>query len=158
MSDSLSRKIKKIIDKYNFDIRLVNKPAKKIAHSMNQCRNRKVKHMNCDVCNQLPNNYMCSDRFLVYKFTCVVCNEFYIGQTSRSFTFRYKEHMSSLNKKDKKSALSQHSLEAHNNLENVHFTLDILERCSSPLETRLREAKTIDLFRPSLNRKHEKTW
>ena len=70
---------------------------------------------------------------------------------------RYKEHMRSLQNKDDKSALSQHVREAHADCDNrdVKFTTDIIQQCSTPIETRLTEAKTIDRLRPSLNRRHE---
>lgn len=157
VSDSLSRRIHSIIKKYDFDIRVINKPGKNISQLMSKNKNRKMKHDGCHICNKMPEKFFCSDRLLVYKFTCGICEGSYIGQTNRPFSIRYKEHMHSLNKKDRKSALSQHVMEAHSDL-NVDFTIDILQRCLTPLETRLSEARAIDRLRPSLNRRHERNW
>ena len=158
VSDSLNRKIHKIIKNSNFDIRLVSKPAKNMSQVLNKNEKARIKHSNCKICQKMPSNYTCLDRFLVYKFTCDLCSEFYIGQTNRPFFLRYKEHMRSVSKQDKKSALSQHSVEAHSQIEKIPFTLRILQQCHTPLETRLSEARAIDFYRPSLNRRHERTW
>ena len=113
------------------------------------------KHLNCDICSHLPDRFSCSDRFLVYKFTCKYCNDFYIGETSRPFKCRYKEHNRSLNFNDEKSALSCHAKVMHSSLIFTikSFDLDILSRWRTPVETRLAEARAIDHLRPQLNRK-----
>ena len=157
VSDSLKRKVNKIIQKYDFDVRLINKPGKSLTQAVS-CNSRTKNSCDCNICKELPPKYKCSDRFLVYKFTCNACSSFYIGQTSRPFRLRYKEHMSSIDKRDKKSALSQHVIECHSDLGFVSFNLNVINQCSTPLETRLSEARAIDSFRPSLNRKHERSW
>ena len=156
ISDSCTRKINKIIKKYDLKIRLVNKPAKFLKHCFSRkpfCR----KHENCEVCYNLPKEYCCDDKFLVYKFTCKHCQRFYIGETCRPFKMRYQEHKRSLKSKNKISALAEHALQDHESLDvSINdFTLNIVKRCASPLETRLSEANAIEGFRPQLNRKHE---
>ena len=159
VSDALNRKINQIINKYDFDIQLVSRPANNIIQSVKPVKKKTEKHPNCDLCERLPERHKCSDRHLVYKFTCDICEAFYIGQTSRMFSLRFKEHMRSLDKKDKISALSQHVLEVHNNLQGqVSFKIDIIKQCFTPLETRLTESQFIDRLRPTLNRQHERTW
>jgi len=158
VSDGLNRKINEIIKKYDFDIQLINRPANSISQIM-KTKKKKQKHINCDICDRLSDRYKCSDRFLVYKFTCETCGDFYIGQTNRIFSIRFKEHMRSIANRDHKSALSQHIKEVHDNSQGqVSFKIDILKQCSTPLETRLMEAQEIDRLRPPLNRKHERTW
>lgn len=51
-----------------------------------------------EICAELPNKFSCSDRYAVCKFTCMACIEFYIGQTSRTFKVRFKEHRMSTEK------------------------------------------------------------
>ena len=109
-----------------------------------------------EICDALPLQFFCFDRFLVYKFECKTCKNFYIGETSRPFHFRYKEHhKSSLQKKDLKSALAEHAILCPSFIIS-DFKLSILSRCRSPVETRLTEARDIDFLRPEINRRHEK--
>ena len=89
---------------------------------------------NCEICESLPDQYDCTDRFLVYQFTCKVCNEFYIGQTNRPFKQRFLEHKKAILKRQKTSALAEH---LHNGLPNssiIDFKLDILARCRDALD------------------------
>ena len=118
----------------------------------------KEKHENCKICQHLPNKFSCEDRFLVYKFTCKYCSHFYIGETSRPFTFRYKEHERSINQKNLTSALAEHVHGVHSNRPFfiTDFDIDILHRRRAPVETRLAEARAIKVHKPQLNRKHEK--
>ena len=157
VNDGLSRKINKIMKKYNFPARVIHKPAKSLAKIFKD-KKHKEKHDNCRICDHLPNNFTCEDRFLVYKFTCKYCSHFYIGETSRPFSCRYKEHERSIKQKSLTSALAEHAHEAHNNrsIFITDFDLDILRRCRAPVETRLAEARAITVQRPQLNRKHEK--
>jgi hypothetical protein len=159
VNDRLSRKIRNIVKKYDFPIQLINKPSKNLNQMLNTHKNRNVsKHENCSTCDHLPVDFSCVDRFLVYKFQCQLCNQLYIGETSRPFHYRYKEHMRSLNIKDKKSALSQHALDIHKqaNLTIADFSLSILYKCRSPVETRLTEARAISIYGPNINRKNER--
>ena len=157
-SDRPNRCINNILKKYDFLIQLVNKLGKTVKTALKEKRDR-VKHQNCIICNILPDNFMCNDRFVVYKFTCRICNECYIGETCRPFNCRFSEHKRSLNKNDDKSALSNHFKVVHERLSaNISdFDLQIVKKCSNPVETRLAEARAISTYRPALNRRHEKT-
>ena len=157
ISDSLNRQIKNILKDYDFPIQMVSIPAKPLKFALSQNK-KENKHSQCHICDHLPERYGCWERFLVYKFICIVCNQFYIGETCRPFYLRYKEHQRSLNNNDSISALSQHVLNAHSQQKIVltDFNLDILIQCRSPVETRLAEARAIDNQKPHLNRKHEK--
>ncbi|MEL7308212.1 MAG: hypothetical protein AAGK05_10325, partial [Pseudomonadota bacterium] len=84
INDTCSRKINKIIKKYDFRIRLTNKPAKPLKHCFNK-RNVCKKHQNCEVCDSLPEQYVCDDKFLVYCFTCKLCKKILHRRTMPSF-------------------------------------------------------------------------
>ena len=118
-----------------------------------------MKHENCVTCSSLPGGYTCTDRYLVYKFTCNFCYKFYIGETSRPFAQRFGEHVRSLKAHDKKNALTEHLLndhpEASFDLDN--FQLCVLAKLRDPVETRIKEAQLIDQCRPQLNRRLEMT-
>ena len=156
LSDKHCRLIKNRLKKYSVPIRLVSKPSR----FLKQCFNSKNvrKHVNCSICEHLPNDFTCNDRLLVYKFTCKFCNEYYIGETSRPFAQRYKEHSRSLQNQDDKSALSCHLKSVHQDqlAKIADFDLEILARCQTPVATRLAEARLITNLRPKLNRKFEK--
>ena len=125
---------------------------------MFKSKNVVKKHENCTICDHLPRNFNCNDRFLVYQFTCKYCSAFYIGETIRPFFNRYKEHERSLRHGNFTSALSEHALKAHDQLSVAicSFDLEILHRCRNAVEARLVEARAIRTRGPPLNRKHEK--
>ena len=114
----------------------------------------------CDICNVLPPRFICSDRFLVYQFSCRHCNDFYVGQTNRPFKFRYCEHSRAIKKFDRSSALTEHLQKHHAKLVNKSisdFKLQVIDKCADPVTTRVTEARYIRLLRPKINRKHELT-
>ena len=155
ISDRHSRHVREIIKRYDFPIRVTFKPAHFLKIALKN--KMKTKHINCKICDILPDNLSCNDRFLVYQFTCWLCKAVYIGETCRPFNRRYKEHQKSLEKQDDKSALSSHVKTAHSGdvLTIASFDLQIMRKCSSPMATRLAEVRSIIDSRPSLNRKHE---
>ena len=64
--------------------------------------------------------------------------------------------MRSLKSRNKVSALAEHASKNHNDSMTIaDFDLEVIQKQTNPLDTRLAEATAIDRFRPSLNRKHE---
>ena len=163
LSDGTNRKIRNLIKKYKIPANLVSVPNKPLYNCLKTEENKKEKHNECEVCEALPAKYNCSDRFLIYKFTCKICNDFYIGQTSRSFKLRFSEHKRAIAKKQAKSALAEHDHGPHgtfqgpknNSIED--FDLDILDQCGDSLDTKLTEARFIKNLCPKINRKSELT-
>ena len=146
ISDSCNRKINRILNKYDFNIKLVSKPAKYLKQTLRRSPDMN-KHDHCDVCDHLPDRFRCDDKYLVYKFTCKYCNEFYIGETCRPFKLRYSEHRRSLASKNKTIALAEHAIRHRDvNVTITDFSLEILQKCTDPLQTRLSEATAIDRF------------
>ena len=157
ISDQHCRNINRILKNYEeLPIRLVTKTSKKLKECFGSTSKNK-KHTECEICNKLPGKYTCIDRCLVYRFSCQICHEFYIGQTARPFKFRFSEHKMSLSRGDGISALSTHALQAHYDVTLTidSFNLDIFQKAKTPLETRLIEAKLIDTLKPNINRRHE---
>ena len=85
VNDKTNRLVNKLIAKYNLPIQLVNKANQTLQTTLKNSNTPINRHDNCNICTVLPCKYSCSDRFIVYKFTCNYCKEFYVGQTSRSF-------------------------------------------------------------------------
>ena len=61
ISDSCNRKINKILNKYDFNIKIVSKPAKYLQTLIGKSSNMK-KHDHCEVCVHLPVRFRCDDK------------------------------------------------------------------------------------------------
>ena len=155
VNDKTDRKIRKLIHKYDLPVTFVSSSNQNL-HQALKNKQEKKKHKNCFVCDLLPNKVKCTDRFLVYKFTCKCCQDFYIGQTSRPFKLRYNEHKRAVSNSCDSSALSEHCKKC-NCSQIDDFGLDIIGMCKDALNTRLTEARQIKQLNPKLNRKKEMT-
>ena len=158
INDRFNKKINKILKQYNFPIRNISKPNKKISQRLAPPSTSSLKHKNCEICDLLPEKNSCTESFLVYKITCKYCHNFYIGETCRPFHFRFHEHRRSLLSRDGKSALSDHANNHHADLSLTiaDFLFTFVAKSRNPVDTRISEAHCIDLLNPSLNRKVEK--
>ena len=64
-------------------------------------------------------------KLLTYHIKCTECNNIYIGQTSRTAYTRGKEHIKSLAKKKKRSALWKHCKKKTHNNEMQKFKMNV---------------------------------
>ena len=62
----------------------------------------------------------------VYKLNCNDCNSFYIGQTGRSFSSRYSEHLKALSNNNIHSAFATHIHTKNHSYTNIDTNLEIL--------------------------------
>ncbi|XP_044738897.1 uncharacterized protein LOC123300392 [Chrysoperla carnea] len=68
----------------------------------------KLRSMLCNTKDRIPNNKKSG----IYKVDCADCSKGYIGQTARSLSVRYKEHIAHFNNKRKeKSSVASHAME-----------------------------------------------
>ena len=155
INDRFTKNVNKIIGHYNFPVKVISKPNKKLS----QCfiAKKRTKHVNCKICDHLPDKYRCDDRYVVYKLTCNICKKSYIGETSRPFHLRLDEHKRSITNSDNKSALADHARIDHCDepMTFDHFQFDLIAKFRNPVETRIGEARLINFHRPELNRRHE---
>ena len=140
ISLGLNRQINNI-KKHDLHVCLISKPVRSLKQIFGNRDPNAKKNENCAICKHLSNNFNCCDRFLVYQFTCKYYSAFYIGETSRPFLNRYKEHERSLRHGNFTSALSEHASKTHDLL---HMTiqscdLEILCHCRNAVEIRLAE-------------------
>ena len=157
ISDVCNRKLNKLIKQCDLPIKLVSNPGKNLVNILTNKNRNSKKHNDCELCTRLPNNIYCNDRFLVYKFSCNLCKEIYIGQTNRPFVKRFNEHRRDLINKNIKNALYEHVIKTHN-LEDITialFKIDILEINKNAIDCRLAEARLIKALKPTINRKNE---
>ena len=155
INDSTNRKLNKLARKYNLPINLVNKPGRQLRTCFNQ-RNF-LENCVCALCNLLFKPNTCKLTYVVYRFTCKHCGQFYIGSTNRTFGSRYYEHRRSLQLQDSKSALSDHAKKDHR---GSRFTIDdfdvrVVRHLCDPVSTRIVESQLINIHKPTINRKHE---
>lgn len=64
----------------------------------------------------------------IYKLSCNDCNDFYIGQTGRSFIQRFKEHTMEINHTHPKSNYAQHLKVNNHTYTDIENNLSIIHR------------------------------
>ena len=114
---------------WNFEtiIREVELPVRVVERSGNSVKEMVVRSnpfkrakCRCNVCQLGENgNVNCKSRELVYELTCngmddgKLCDQKYIGETSRSLAERISEHIGDLRERTEKSVLWRHFKEEH---------------------------------------------
>ena len=92
---------------------------------------------------------------MVYEIKCE-CGDTYIGETSRSISERFSEHMIGLQRKQERSVLYRHMREKHQDAEEKQLKLQILATCPGDAMLRqVTEATYISEMKPSINAKEE---
>ncbi|XP_078698375.1 uncharacterized protein LOC144925943 [Branchiostoma floridae x Branchiostoma belcheri] len=96
-----------------------------------------------------------SEKFgVIYKFVCEHCGETYVGETERSLGERSGEHQKSIDRKDYKSALSQHQLQTGHRVttQPILDTIEIIDQEARNAHRKIKEAIHIQLVGAKLNR------
>ena len=90
----------------------------------------------------------------MYQCECQTCGDTYIGETGPSLTERLTEHQKSVQKRDQKSALSQHQeTTGHNMITSLQDdNINNLERENRDSHRKVLEAINIRLNRAKLYR------
>ena len=88
----------------------------------------------------------------IYKITCPICKEFYIGQTTRQFITRFKEHQYDPNKPSSStSAVSLHCKE-NQHIFDVVQNAEIVETCTKTYILDALESYYIQQLSPEINK------
>ena len=106
----------------------------------------------------LEDNVNCETSHPVYIITCNLCNEVYIGESSRTLSHRLGEHLRYARNPNSTSyrdeALALHYPDQHAGLQpSLSFKLLAVER--STITRKISEALYIQRFNPQLNDKEE---
>ncbi len=113
----------------------------------------------CRVCPILDDKWTCRIICTVYKNTCKLCGNIYIGKTINPIKDRFFQHAGAIKKGDThKSALANHLTKYHPNLSHASiaiFGLAILHKSNSPADLLIAEACFINNLKPTINRKNE---
>ena len=86
---------------------------------------------------------------LVYLFRCANCNVSYIGETTRTFSTRIREHL----KSDKKSHIHKHlskNVKCFDSSDENCFS--ILDKAPSKYKLKIKEGLYIEWLKPELNK------
>ena len=131
-SIALKSKMKKICDKYKIKL------------------NVKLAFQSFKLSNMLSTKDKLSLKsHVVYKFMCAGCNDCYVGYTTRHFSTRINEHLSS----DKKSHVYKH---LRNRITCLHAcnesSFSIIDYASTEYKLKIKEAMHIKWLRPVINK------
>ncbi len=160
INEATNHKINKTIEKYGLRIKLINKSAPQLASILKKKQRTRLQHQNnCDICKLITNTKnTCQTRYVVYEFTCKLCDQKYVGQTARPFHYRFKEHRRSVNNRNETSALAEHNRKFHGGKLNIEdFKIRFLDICNNPVDCKISEAKHIGSTHPKINRRDEMT-
>ena len=113
---------------------------------------------NCNICQMLEDNVNCETSHPVYMITCNLCNEVYIGESSRTLSHKFSEHLRYARNPNSTSyrdeALAVHYRDQHAGLQpSLSFKLLAVER--STITRKISEVLYIQRFNLQLNDKEE---
>ena len=96
ISERVSEKITTFIRKRNLPIRVIFTPGKKLRDLF--CSSRphdgaKCTLGNCQICPKLIDGKNCATACPLYKITCNLCDEIYVGESCRTLHDRMGEHL-----------------------------------------------------------------
>ena len=156
VNDQCNRKIKKLIKKYKLPIKLINEFGHQSASHLGNNKGYR-KDCPCNVCKDLQTcKYSCRDRFVVYRYTCIQCGDFYIGKTARMLKTRHHEHKKAIENKSCNSALYTHLMNKHGGIGGIgSFQVGLVRKLFNTRDTTIAEAKAITHLKPAINRRHE---
>ena len=151
ISDEFNGRVKKLLLKNHIPAHVVNAPQRTL-----QQFSAAPAHTACRPCTSkdCPAKDICRRSNVVYLATCQLCDEQYIGQTSRQLHVRAREHLRSAKQRSTTTALGDHYRQRHpNNTPSIGFK--ILRSSPDCLRLRILEAFEIKSRQPELNRKRE---
>ena len=157
---TLSRLINKEILKVNLPIWLVEQvsPPLQARLTMYHKKSNYGTCGGCSMCDELGKN--CSTRFVVYKITCELCSEVYVGKTYRPIRVRLKEHNSSARLGNRRTAAGEHLLDNHPQIAGTGVDpfkdRRILRVTSNRLDLLNAELQEIERVRPTINTQHSR--
>lgn len=161
MSESINNNIIRYIRSHDIPIRVIFTPGRKLRdifccsrpYDRKTCFNRR-----CQICPRLTDGSDCSTVGVVYRIICKLCNQVYIGETSRSLHERLMEHCryASCPANYPDEALSHHYLQYHNGVK-PDLSFSVLDRVNNTVSRKIREAFYITNQEPEINLKEECT-
>ena len=162
ISDSISNKIRNHIKQHNLPIKVTFTTAKKLRNIL--CNNRpfdrkSCSNNSCKICPLLITaNKDCEVKNIVYKVRCKICNQLYIGETSRRAHDRLGEHLRyatyPLTPSNVNQAFALHYTSLHTGL-NPDLEFEVLKVERNTVRRKIAEAMLIIKFNPTINKRDE---
>ena len=164
LNEATSRKYKDAVKQSGLPIKIVEKPGRKLKDLLTDSRpldKSTCTTNNCRTCSALTEGN-CTTTNAVYQITCQVdnCQERYGGETYRPLNCRFDEHFRSaanpIAKSYEDKPLAKHYREKH----PLHtgppkLKLQIIDRGTSLVNRKIKEAKFLVKNKPTLNDKSE---
>ena len=96
----------------------------------------------------------CHIKNTVYIITCLLCNMFYIGETTRQIRTRFMEHLGHARRKEKGKYLGDHTILHHptTRITDKDFSIKIIHVCKDSAECKIKESIEIRNRRPHINK------
>ena len=151
ISDTFNYNVRQILNKHNIPARLTNTPGltlRKLSTKKQQRTNATCNKRTC------PAPTICQRTNIVYEATCNICQQTYIGQTTRRLHERAREHMTAATNGQRSSALGEHYADTHPNA-TPDLSFKILKQNNDVLRLHIEEALCIQTLSPPLNRRQE---
>jgi hypothetical protein len=92
VNDNQVREIRRSLRKCNLDELISVSFTSKTLSSLLRPVNNLVCKTNCEYCKSNSQDKTCKIKNIVYRIECGLCNDIYIGETSRTMQSRIKEH------------------------------------------------------------------
>ena len=165
ISESFSLSIQKFISSRSLPIKTVFTPGTKLRNIF--CSSRPLDNgagycggRSCKICPRLEGERNCQVTAPVYRITCNICTEIYIGETGRTAKDRFGEHLRYATSPTLKSytemAFAVHYRQYHNNtVPDLMF--EIITTETRILYRKIIEAYYINREKPAINLKEELT-
>jgi hypothetical protein len=158
-----SNEVNKIITQ---KIRSMNIPAKLIntqnikLNSLSYSEKQKPTCGICFICRDNPPD-TCKTKNIVYKLTCNICADSYIGMTNRLTKTRMEEHAYDIRTEKLEFGPGAHLRDKHPYSEHNFglFRPEVIYKCRGEIDTRITEKRLIKINNPAINRtyKNEET-
>ena len=161
ISEYVSKEIFAFIKKRKLPISVIFTPGKKLKDLL--CSSRpydkpKCTTRNCKICACLVNDVNCTVKFPVYLITCLLCQETYVGESSRSLYDRLNEHLRFATSPDNRSyrdeAFAVHYRQYHHG-QAPQLSFKLLKSESNTVSRKIIEAMYINQLKPEINDKEE---
>ena len=114
----ISPKIRKVTNIFrNTDVKIAFKCRSTIANPVKLSKNH----------NTPPHN-----KWGIYQLTCNKCHLSYVGQTSRSLSIRFQEHIRYIKNNNRPSANAQHILQSQHEYGQMNSIMTLLKPLNNP--------------------------
>ena len=152
INEATSRKFRDAVKHSGLPVKIVEKPGRRLKDLLTDSRpldKAQCSNKNCRTCTSLSlDNGDCMSRNTIYKITCTLdnCFETYGGETYRPLYHRF----------DVDKPLAKHYRKKHPNYNGKpQLKLEIVDKGSSLIDRKIKEAKFLVHNKPSLNDKSE---